>query len=226
MRRNRNVWLWIAGALLLSVTWPRPLAAPAALTVTSTETAGQAWTTVGAGLMVAGTAIDVHAGYSKNLLIEGGYIEAGDSAGALLVVGISEDGANWVELTTRMTIADATITLDKINDASSTAGDAYVILDDAAGGSFDVINRQWLLYDPNTIANTEIVKTVSVSSNTITLAAVTTHNHPDNMLVYDRAWTYVIQLPAPTYWARVSCYNSDADIDCIYKVRPIMVSAL
>jgi hypothetical protein len=159
-------------------------------------------------------------------LIEGGYIEAGATTGALLVIGISEDGANWVELTSVQTVVDAAVTLDKINDASCTAGDATIVLDDAAGGSFDVINRQWLLYDPNTIANTEIVKTVSVSTNTITLAANTTHNHPDNMLVYDRAFTQVIKLPPETYWARVSCYNSDDDINCIYKARPILMTGL
>jgi len=198
----------------------------AALTKTATETVGDAWQAVTAATLVVGDAVDVSASYSSVLCVELGYIEAGDTSGATFIVEISYDTENWMELTSWVSVVDASVALDKINDASSTAGDTTVVLDDGATDEFDVVGRVWFLYDPNTIANSELVRTKSVSTNTITLCDPTTHNHPDNMIVYDRGETKLVALPMATRQVRVLCYNSDADIDCAFQYSVLKVTAI
>ena len=213
--------------MLLILLAMLPVSAWGALTMTTTEGAGSAWVEVTAAQAVVGTALTVSTGYSKTLLLEHGYTEAGDSTGAEYTVEISEDGANWVEFYGPFkSTVDATIATTDVNDADSTAGDAFLILTDCVTGEFDVVNRLWFVKD-GTIANSEIVRTISVAAmDTVTLAAVTAHTHADEVNVYDRACNWSIHIPPSAAKVRVICYNSDADINCAFRYRILEVTAL
>ena len=216
----------VAIFMLLILLAMVPVSAWGALAITSTEGAGSAWVEVTAATATVGTTLTVSTGYQKTLLLEHGYTEAGDSTGAEYTVEISEDGANWVELTTVKSTLDATIATTDVNDADSTAGDAFLILTDCVTGEFDVVNRLWFVKD-GTIANSEIVRTISVAAlDTVTLAAVTAHTHADEVAVYDRACNWAIRIPPAVAKVRVICYNSDADVNCAFRYRSLELTAL
>jgi hypothetical protein len=148
--KRKLITRWRVIAALVIVLTIAASAIYAALTITEAEITGascQQWTLVAESLLVSGTAMDVSDGYAKTLLIEWGYVEADDSAGAQMDVEISEDGGNWILLTSFMTTADATVGADDVNDLTSLAGDAYLILTDMVTDEFDVVNRQWIVYD-------------------------------------------------------------------------------
>lgn len=233
--KRKLITRWRVIAALVIVLTIAASAIYAALTITEAEITGascQQWTLVAESLLVSGTAMDVSDGYAKTLLIEWGYVEADDSAGAQMDVEISEDGGNWILLTSFMTTVDATIGADDVNDATSLAGDAFLVLTEAVTDEFDVVNRQWIVYDNVDITTSEIVRTkskgttVDVDFDTITLCAVTEHAHADTTTVYDRAGTIPVHIPGTVAWVRVNCYNSDATCKIIYAARPIKITGI
>lgn len=228
--KRKLITRWRVIAALVIVLTIAASAIYAALTITEAEITGascQQWTLVAESLLVSGTAMDVSDGYAKTLLIEWGYVEADDSAGAQMDVEISEDGGNWILLTSFMTTADATVGADDVDDLTSLAGDAYLILTDMVTDEFDVVNRQWIVYDNADITTSEIVRTKSAAApDTVTLCAVTEHNHADTTTVYDRAGTIPVHIPGTVAWVRVNCYNSDATCKIIYAARPIKITGI
>lgn len=229
MKRKLITKWWVLAVLGIVLT-VASVAIYAALALTETEITGascQIWTLVAESTLVSGTTIDVSDGYAKDLYIEWGYVEADDSAGAQMDVEESEDGNNWILLTSFMTDVDATVGADDVNDASSTAGDAFLILTDMVTDEFDVVNRQWIVYDNADIQYSEIVRTKSVAApDTVTLCSPTAHNHADTTTVYDRAGTKKVHLSGTVSRVRVNCYNSDATCKIIYAARPIKMTGL
>lgn len=226
MRRSRRTVKVSLGILVCLIMLCIPVAVWAVLAKTSTETIGDAWQAVAATTLVVGDAVDVSATYACTLCVEMGYIEAGDTAGAVFHVEVSNDANNWMELTSWTSVIDATVATDTIVDASCTAGDATLITTAGASDEFDVIDRTWLIWDANTVANSEICTTKSWSTQTATMCSVLTHNHPNNCPLYDRAETKLIALPMSARQVRVRCYNSDADIDCAFQYSVLKTTGL
>lgn len=223
MRRKFFTWSIIVAAIGIALYTSTVIYA--ALTKTATETIGYAWNDVTATTAEWGTALDVSASYSTVLCVETGCTEAGDFGGATFYVEISYDTENWMQLTSFASTADATAATENIDDASCEAADATVVFHDGTADEFDVVSRQWLIWDA-TPANSEICRTVSISTNTVTIADPLTHAHPNDTTCFDRAETFVVALPFSVRQVRVGCYNTDAETNCAFQYSVLKVTAI
>lgn len=203
----------------------------AALTKTTALDIVDDWQAVTAGTMVVGTAQALSSSYSTILYLESGYIEADATDGIEYTIEVSYAAENWVALTTVKGTAE-TPDVDDVNDASSEAGDAYLILTDAVTGDFDVVGRKILIWEAGTPANSESVRvkskgvTVDTDFDTLQLASPTLRNHADTIAVYDRVDEWVISIPFGASQVRVLANNVDATCDCAFTSRVSQVSAI
>lgn len=199
--------------------------AQAALTKTTAIVEIDAWQAVVAGTLVTGNAHDISLSFETVLYIEVAPTEAVATTGSEVIVEISYADDNWVQLTTFMSTAETPAVSD-VNDATSTAGDAYLILTDSATGDFDVPGRRWFVKD-GTIGNSESVRTQSnANPDTVTLCQDTLRNHVDTTVVIDRCDNWPVSIPIGAAYVRTLVYNSDADCDAAFTTRVSKVTAL
>ncbi len=211
--------------VVLAIVCVTPYSAQAALTKTTSIVEIDAWQAVVAGTLVTGNAHDISASYETILYIEVAPTEAVATTGSEVIVEISYADDNWVQLTTFMSTAETPAVSD-VNDAGSTAGDAYLILTDSATGDFDVPGRRWFVKD-GTIGNSESVRTQSnANPDTVTLCQDTLRNHADTTVVIDRCDNWPISIPFGAAYVRTLIYNSDADCDAAFTTRVSKVTAL
>ncbi|MBU1173539.1 MAG: hypothetical protein KKD44_28560, partial [Proteobacteria bacterium] len=131
-------------------------------------------------------------------------------AGCNVIVEISYADDLWMQLTAFKGTAETPATTD-VNDASSTAGDAYLILTDSATGDFDIPGRKWFVLD-GTVANSESVRTQSnANPDTVTLCQDTLKSHVDTTPVWDRVDEWIISIPFGAAYVRVLINNTDAN---------------
>ncbi len=209
---------------LLLLLFIQPLGA--AITKTTTVDVIDDWELVAATVLDVGAAESLSTSYATALYIEIAYTTNNtEQSGVDVLVEISYADDNWVLLTRYTTIGD-TPQADAINDASCTAGDATVELDDAATDDFDVKGRKWFILDGANVANSESVRTVSVAGNVVTLAQDILRNHADSTVVYDFVTEKVISIPMAAAYVRVLINNTDADCAIHKAVRVSKVTGI
>lgn len=178
---------WIALMLLLLVSIPRPIAAPAALTKTQ-NTQAMEWTLLtatgdSAGIMETGT-IDVSDSYQTSLHIDVALVGVAAHEGTeIIIYGGSEAAVDdsWSVLTRLVVLSGVTAFKSDVIGAN-TAGSVPVT--DPATGNLDHDGKHVFIYDTGTIANSCIGYQIDNSGDagdTITLlnTPLTTDNACD-----------------------------------------------
>ena len=197
----------------------------AALTMTTAIDEIDAWQAVAAATLGEGAAKSISDSYATTLYIEVALTDADAQAGCDVIVEVSYADDNWMQLTTFKGTAETPATSD-VNDATSTAGDAYLILTDSATGDFDVPGRKWFVLD-GTVGNSESVRTKSnAAPDTVTLCQDTLRNHVDTTAVWDRVDEWVVEVPMGASYVRVLINNTDADAGVHFTSRCSKVTAL
>jgi len=197
----------------------------AALTMTTAIDEIDAWQAVAAATLGEGAAKSISDSYATTLYIEVALTDTDAQAGCDVIVEVSYADDNWMQLTTFKGTAETPATSD-VNDATSTAGDAYLILTDSATGDFDVPGRKWFVLD-GTVGNSESVRTKSnAAPDTVTLCQDTLRNHVDTTAVWDRVDEWVVEVPMGASYVRVLINNTDADAGVHFTSRCSKVTAL
>lgn len=223
IKKYWTAWLLTVCCILLLVI--PPMVAEAALTKTTSINEIDAWQAVAAGTLVVGTAEDISTSYETILYIEVALTDTDAQAGCTVIVEVSYGDDNWMELISFTGTAE-TPTATDVNDATSEAGDAYIILTDMETGDFDVIGRRWFVLD-GTVGNSESVRTASTgASDTVTLCQDTLRNHADTTVVWDRVDQWIVNIPSAASWVRTLINNTDVDADIHYTTRNSEMTAL
>lgn len=195
-----------------------------ALTKTTTEDIIDEWQEVTADTLTVGNAEDVSGSYESSVYIEVAPIEAVAQSGVEITVEVSYGTENWVKyLSFTSTVVTAGTTT--INDGAVTAGDTTLTLTDATTANFDDPGNKWFIKD-GTIANSESVRTVSESTNVVTIAEQLERNHANGLSVYDHVDNWTVKLPFAVSQVRVLFNNTDADSDVAITTRISKVTAL
>lgn len=197
----------------------------AALTVTTSIDEIDAWQAVTEGTLVTGTADSVSDSYRTILYIEVALTDTDAQAGCTVIIEVSYADDNWMKLVEFQGTAETPAASD-VNDASSTAGDAYLILTDSATGDFDVPGRKWFVLD-GTVGNSESVRTQSnANPDTVTLCQDTLRNHAEEVVVWDRVDDWVVSIPFGVAYVRTLINNTDADAQVHFTTRISKVTGL
>lgn len=222
IRKYWTLWLFTVCCLLLYVIPGEK--AQAALTMTTSIDEIDAWQAVAAGTLGEGTADSISDSYATILYIEVALTDTDAQAGCTVIIEVSYGDDNWMLLTEFVGTAETPGT-DAINDASCTAGDTTLILDDSSTDDFNVVGRKWFVLD-GTVGNSESVRTKSDSTNVVTLCQDILRNHADNTVVWDRVDEWVVSIPFGVGYVRTLIHNSDADADVHFTTRISKVTAL
>lgn len=215
----------VVGFTLLTVFWPTQKV-QAALTKTTSVDVVDDWQEVAAGTLTVGNAEDVSGNYDTVAIIELALTDtdAQDGSGEV-IVEISYGDDDWTKLVAFSIRAETPATTD-VNDASSTAADAYMILVDSATGDFDVPGRKWMVVD-GTVANSESFRTKSnANPDTVTLCQDTMRNHANSLACWDRVDEWAVSIPFSAAYYRVLVNDSDADADVHFTHRVLKTTAL
>ena len=190
----------------------------AALTMTTSIDEVDSWQAVAAGTLVTGNADSISDSYKTILYIEVALTSTNAQAGCDVIIEVSYADDNWMKLVEFGGTAETPAVTD-VNDATSTAGDAYLILTDSATGDFDVPGRKWFVLD-GTVGNSESVRTQSnANPDTVTLCQDTLRNHVDTTPVWDRVDEWVISIPFGVAYVRTLINNTDADAGVHFTTR-------
>lgn len=209
IRKHWRAWLLTAICLFLVVIPQNPLLA--ALTKTTSFDTIDAWQALAAGTLAVGNAEDISASYQTLVYIEIALTDTDAQAGCSVSIEISYADDDWMEFWGPVNGTAETPATTDVNDASSVAGDAYVILVDSATGDFDVPGRKWFVVD-GTVANSESFRTQSnANPDTVTLCQDTMRNHANSLACWDRVDEWVVHIPGPAAYVRVLVNNTDAD---------------
>lgn len=196
----------------------------AAITVTTAFDTIDAWQALAAGTLAVGNAEDV-TDYGKIICIEVALTSTNAQAGCDIIVEGSYAADDWMTIVEFQGTAETPATTD-VNDASSTAGDAYMILVDSATGDFDVPGRKWFVVD-GTVANSESFRTKSnANPDTVTLCQDTMRNHANSLACWDRVDDWLVRVPKEFAYARVLVNNTDADAPVHWRSFVVKASAL
>ena len=199
--------------------------AQAALTMTTSIDEIDAWQAVTEGTLVTGTADSISDSYKTILYIEVALTDTDAQAGCDVIIEVSYADDNWMRLVEFGGTAETPAASD-VNDATSTAGDAYLILTDSATGDFDVPGRKWFVLD-GTVGNSESVRTQSnANPDTVTLCQDTLRNHADAVVVWDRVDEWVVSIPFGVAYVRTLINNTDADAQVHFTTRISKATAL
>lgn len=196
----------------------------AAVTVTTSFDTIDAWQALAAGTLAVGNAEDV-TDYAKNICIEVALTDTDAQSGCDVIVEGSYAADDWMTIVEFQGTAETPATTD-VNDASSTAGDAYMILVDSATGDFDVPGRKWFVVD-GTVANSESFRTKSnANPDTVTLCQDTMRNHANSLACWDRVDDWIVHIPTSFAFVRVLVNNTDANADVHWRSFVVKTSAL
>lgn len=223
IRKYKTAWLLTVCCILLFII---PHKAQAALTKTTSFDTIDAWQALAAGTLADGNAEDISASYATLVYIEVALTDTDAQAGVDVSVEISYADDDWMTFWGPVGgTAETPVTTD-VNDASSAAGDAYMILVDSATGDFDVPGRKWFVVD-GTVANSESFKTKSnANPDTVTLCQDTMRDHANSLACWDRVDEWVVAIPFGAAYVRVIINNTDADADIHWRSYCSKVSAL
>jgi hypothetical protein len=141
-----------------------------------------------------------------------------------IIIETSGDGTNWTELRSPFSVLLDDNGSTTINDATVTALDETITLTSIVPG-FGDIGRRWFIED-GTDANSESVRTVSVSTNTITLASPLIRSHVDGLNVYMNVTEWSLKVPVSVTRLRVLCVNGDATHRVMYTARILKTTSL
>lgn len=198
----------------------------AALTKTTSFDTIDAWQSLAVASLTVGNSEDVSGSYSTILYIEVALAHANAQAGVDVIVEISyATGDDWIQLLTFKGTAE-TPGIDDLDEVGGTsAGDTTITLTDATTDEFDVIGRRWFILD-TTVGESEVVRTKSLSTNTVTLAQDAKYAHADAELVTDRVDQWAISIPFGAAFIRILINNSDADATVHWRSFCSKVTAL
>lgn len=187
------------------------------LALTMSSATVDAWQTVAAGTMNEGNITDISTSASTYIAIQytgeaGQDLLAGD---LVFAVEIAEsDVGPWILY--RNIFAIGLTTLGDTISGTEAAGQEVVTLTDASTDGFDTIGLKWFILD-GTIANSEVVRTKSASSNNLTLVDVTLNEHT-NSVVINEVHEIIVSIPVGFKKVRISPINADATCDAYYTV--------
>lgn len=198
----------------------------AALTMTTSFDTIDAWQSLAVATLAVGNSEDISGSYKTILYIEVALAHANAQDGITGIVEISyATGDDWIQLTEFKGTAE-TPGIDDLDEGGNTsAGDTTITLTDATTDEFDVIGRRWFILD-TTVAESEVVRTKSISTNTVTLAQDAKYAHADAELVTDRADQWAISIPFGAAFVRTLINNTDADATVHWRSFVSKVSAL
>lgn len=222
IKKHWTLWLLTTCIILCFVISHTPI--QAALTMTTSIDEVDAWQAVAAATLGEGNADSVSDSYCTILYIEVALTDSDAQAGCTVIIEVSYADDNWMKLI-EFTGTAETPGADAINDASCTAGDTTLTLDDSSTDDFDVVGRKWFVLD-GTVGNSESVRTKSDSTNVVTLCQDILRNHADNTVVWDRVDEWVINIPFGVAYVRTLINNTDADAGVHFTTRISKVTAL
>lgn len=185
-----------------------------------------AWQSLAPATIAVGNAEDISASYSTIIYIEVALTDSDAQAGVDVEVEISYADDDWrtfwgpVKGTAETPGADD---LDEVGGA--TAGDATITLTDATTDDFDVMGRRWFIIH-GTVANSESVRTATVTTHTVTLTQDLLRSHVDAQVVWDRVDEWTVAIPFPAAYVRVIINNSDTDATVHWRSYCSKVTAL
>jgi len=219
---------WLAALAVVCAVLVYPINdSHAALTKTAAFTVVDNWNAQGAATMEIGTPYDLSGSFGNALLvIEIAYTDVQAQAGVDIIVEISyATDELWAPLPGgTITTLGGTAVADDLDEGGGTApGDGTVTLTDATG--FDTVGQVWFIID-TTLADSEVVRTVSEAGEVVTLAEGMKNAHADAEVTWSIVRQHTFSIPFAAAFVRVSYNNTDADSDIHYHSRILEVTAI
>ena len=200
--------------------------AQAALTKTTTFDTIDAWQSLAVATMAVGNAEDIHLSFSTIVYIEVALTNANAQAGVDVEIEISYADDDWRNFWGPVSGTAETPGADDLDEgAGADPGDPTITLTDATTDDFDVIGRRWFIID-GTVANSESVRTASISGNVVTLTQDLMTAHADAQVVWDRVDEWSVAIPLAASYVRVIINNTDADATIHWRSYCSKVTAL
>ena len=183
----------------------------AALTMTTAFDTIDAWQELAVATLAVGNSEDISGSYSTILYIEAAYTGAAAQAGCDVIVEISYATADdWIQLT-KFKGKAVTPGLDDLDEAGNTlAGDTTITTTAGASDAFDVVSQTWFILD-TTVAESEVLRTKSWTTQTATLVQDAKYAHTDAEVISDAVDQWAIKIPFGAAFVHVLVNNSDAD---------------
>jgi len=198
----------------------------AVLTKTTAIDVVDAWQIITAATATVGNVEDVSGNYATILYIETALTENTPTAhgtGPLLIVEVSYADDEWVQL--EYIRASQDVAAGSTLNGGVTAGDTTILVLSGTAGGLDVPGHKIFIQD-GTIANSESVRVLSESGNTITLCQDLLRNHATGLNVRDNVTETIVTVPLSAAQVRVTVINDDGDCDFAYTCRVSKVTAL
>lgn len=197
----------------------------AAPTKTTSFDTIDAWQPLGVAALAVGNSEDVSGSYSTSVCIEIAYTHANAQAGVDVYVEVSyATGDDWIPLTHFKGQA-VTPNLDDLDEGGgATAGDTSITLTSTTG-DYATPGELFFIIDTS-VAESEVLRVKSESTNIITLVQDLKYNHVDQEITTDAVDQWIISLPLEAAYVHVLVYNSDADASIHWRSFAIKTSAL
>jgi len=223
----RKHWpAWLLTVICISLIFLSHSPIQAALTKTTSFDTIDAWQALAPATMAVGNAEDISSSYFTLVYIEVALTDADPQAGCDVEIEISYADDDWRNFWGPVKGTAETPGADDLDEAGgASAGDPTITLTDATTDDFDVIGRRWFIIH-GTVANSESVRTASISGNTITLTQDLMRAHVDAQVVWDRVDEWVVAIPLGASYVRVIINNTDADAGVHWRSYCSKVTAL
>jgi len=220
-------WTLVSLAVfVMAIVCITPYQAKAALTMTTEFDTIDAWQALAVATLAVGNSEDISGSYATILYIEAAYTGAAAQAGCDVIVEISYATADdWIQLT-KFKGKTVTPGLDDLDEAGNTlAGDTTITTTAGASDAFDVVGQTWFILD-TTVAESEVLRTKSWTTQTATLVQDAKYAHTDAEVISDAVDQWAIKIPFGAAFVHVLVNNSDADATMHWRSYCSKVSAL
>jgi hypothetical protein len=200
----------------------------AVLTKTTTVDVVDAWQRVKYATCVVGTAKDISNSYQTVLYvtIADANAQANDGLSTFIVQVSNQTNGYWSTLGTFSAGAAAT-GASTTNAGALTDANTVIDLADATTAHFDHNLASWFLLDGADTTKSEVFWTKSgVGTSVLTVADPPKNTHLTGCAVWTPVYQWVISIPSPCAFVRVSYLNADANSDYYATSRVSKVSAL
>ena len=191
------------------------------LTKTTAIDTIDAWQAAAVAVTTVGAAKSLTDSFETILYVELAITNAAVNDGIDVIIELSYADDEWVEFA-RFTTPSTDPTTTTL-DGEAAATDTVIALTSSV--DFNVEGKKWFILD-GTIANSETVRTISVSTNDVTIAQDLIRTHATASNVYSEVFEWIVQLPFAAAQVRTSINNLDAGSAAAWTTRVSKVTAL
>ena len=192
----------------------------AVLTKTTSMIGNVDWNSVPANTMAKMAAWNISDSYDTILYLEIAYTDEAPQDGVEVIIEVSYGDDDWTLLDTFVTPPG--LGWDDFLDGAVVAGETTVTFD--GGTEFDVPGQKFFFESGDD--EEETVRVKSFAGSTATLCHDLQFNHANATNVWGEVYEYVIHIPAPCAYVKVSIENPDADGDIYFTTRLSKVTSL